>query len=181
MPKSMNNAVSADLAKTLRNIAEKVDWAERSLARLEEAAIQKDAVAVQDHFWSFLHALQLMWFYIERYFSSIGSSGGSSKTFVQNWITNTLDTDEQLLWRSINELRTSDVHVGPVVTEEKTEAQLLARDGKLLIRDGKLLARTRTQYVVTIQGSAYECQEIARRWISLARRMVEYFKHNAPK
>ena len=176
----MNNAVTADLQQTLRHIAEKVDWAERSFARLEQAANQKDATAVQDHFWSFLHASQLLWFYVGRYFSSLGNAAGNAKTFVQNWVTNSLDANEQLLWHGINELRTSDVHVEPVVTEEKSETRLLVRDGKLLMRDGKLLMRTRTQYFVSIQGTPHEVPAIVKKWIVLARRMIEYLENNAP-
>ena len=172
--------VSVDLQQVILHIEEKVDWAERSLARLEHALNQKDAIALQDHFWSFLHASQLLWFYVSRYFTAIGSSGGSAKSFVQNWVTNCLDDNEQIVWKGINELRAFDVHVEPVVTEQKMETRVIVSDAKVLMRDGKILVRQRTQYFVELQGTRYECQELAKQWIRLARRMIEHLNFSAP-
>jgi hypothetical protein len=173
--------VAVDLAKTLDDITEKLSWAERSVQRLSDATKEKDAIAVQDHFWSFLHASQLLWFYIGRYFESNGYNAGSARAFVQNWVMKELDSTQASLWSVVNSLRSADVHVEPVVTTPKTETRLFAREGKLLVRDGKLLVRTDTNYFVSFQGVQYECQSAARDWIVLARRLMEYLQLNAPR
>jgi hypothetical protein len=145
-----------------------------------ESIQNKDATGVQDHFWSFLHASQLLWFYVGGHFKFMGANVGSAKAFVQDWETSALDEDEKAIWKAVNDLRTSDVHVEPVVTEEKPETRILMRDGKILISEGKILCRTTIEYFVIVNDKGVPCQEIASRWIGLARRMIEHLLKNPP-
>jgi len=47
--------------QTVAHISEKLDWAIRSLARIQQS--NHDRLQIQDNFWSFLTAFKQSWFY----------------------------------------------------------------------------------------------------------------------
>ena len=98
------------------NMEEKLDWAARSVIRMNEAR-QGDPVTVQDQFWSFLHAVHLIWFYFGRWVKQERPKA-TSKSLVQTWKGQSLSPEELNAWDQLSALRNEDAHVQPVVARE---------------------------------------------------------------
>jgi hypothetical protein len=72
------NPTTDDASRTHRNMTEKLNWADRSCSRMSNAKASGDAEAVQDHFWSFLHASRLIWFYLGEFHANRGDPRGTA-------------------------------------------------------------------------------------------------------
>ena len=166
---------TADTTRTQRNMIEKLDWADRSVSRMNDAISEEDAVAVQDHFWSFLHASHLIWFYFNNFLKNRGDLKKTGVRIMKNWAASHLSASEQKAWTAIADLRNGDVHVQPVETEEQETTGLAVRDGKLLARDGKLCTVTIVTYEVSFDGNEFEAIDLATEGVELLRRFVADF------
>src|SRR4051794_5631163 len=91
-------------------LEEKLGWALRSVQRMREAADRGDHVAVQDDFWSFLHAVHQFWTYFARWANSERANEKPS-TLIESLKTNVLSSVERATWDRLSTMRNEDVHV----------------------------------------------------------------------
>lgn len=160
------------VTQTKSNMLEKLAWAERSLARMDQAKQASDNTAVQDHFWSLLHACHLIWFYLGEFLQSRGDPKGAAKRLLEQWQTKNLSNAEQSTWALLVALRTEDVHTKPVATGKKK--RLVCRDGKLLV-SGNIGPCVVTVFVVNYDGKEHDAFHVARTGVGILRRFVEDF------
>ena len=167
--------ISTDIVRTQQNMTEKLDWAARSVLRMNDAKSKKDAVAVQDHFWSFLHASRLVWFYLGEFIQTRPNFSRTAGEIMDCWTASHLSAPEQTVWGAIADLRTQDVHTRPVETEEQQTTSLAVRDDKLRVRDGKLLAVKIVKYNVSFDGDELDAIDLATKGVGLLRRFIADF------
>jgi hypothetical protein len=142
---------------------------------MNDAKSAKDAESLQDHFWSFLHASRLIWFYLGEFLQSRGDPKGTAALIMNGWVAKNLSADEKKVWEAIARMRTEDVHAQPVETEEKRKTALATRGGKLLTRNGKLCTVTTVKYVVKFDGDEFEAVSLSGQGIMLLKRFVKDF------
>jgi hypothetical protein len=133
-------AYTADQARV--DMLEKLGWAQRSLDRMKQTP-KDDPVATQDHFWSYLHAAQLVWFYFGRWVKEAGRTG--PKGLLDQWKQRALSPKQAEIWKTLNELRDVDAHVKPV---QGTSHLMRSRSGRLRSPLGVRMAKTQRRYVV---------------------------------
>ncbi|MCY2991446.1 MAG: hypothetical protein NTY19_26755 [Planctomycetota bacterium] len=156
-------------------MTEKLEWAARCVERMNVARSDKNATDVQDHFWSFLHASRLVWFYLGEFHKARGDANGAAKITMNTWTATNLSPIEQRVWDTIANLRTEDVHTRPVETEERTSGASATRGGKLLTRNGKLCIVKKVEYKVLSGTDEFDAIDLANRGLGLLQRFVADF------
>ncbi len=172
-------SIGSDITRTHQHMSEKLDWAARCVDRMIAAKSTNNAIDVQDHFWSFLHASRLIWFYLGEFHKSRGDASGTAKTTMNTWTSTNLSPAEQRVWDAIANLRTEDVHTRPVATEQSSSRALVRRGGKLLRRNGKLCVTKIIKYNVTSGQDDFDAIDLANRGVGLLRRFVSDFSRLA--
>ena len=163
-------------AKTARkHMTEKLGWAQRSLERMKSAP-KDDHVAVQDHFWSFLHAAHLVWFYFGRWARSLGKPKGEAKRLVARWQAHHLTPPEATVWDALMGLRSRDAHVEPVATQQRVSNALLVRDRALVVQDRKLVVVQTLRYEVEHNGQRHDAVVLCEQGVVLLRRFISEFE-----
>lgn len=167
-----------DITRTTRlNMREKLAWAERSFGRMTDA-IDGDHDSVQDHFWSFLHGVHLLWFYLGRWVKESGG-GSSTKRLIEEWKRESLSPDESVAWESLRCLRDQDAHVEPVVPKKPEGGRLLydPTSGKILYsaRTGKLLLSKRKPFRITQDGTELELLSVCEAGLAASQKLVRDF------
>lgn len=173
--------ITSDVGQTQKHMAEKLGWAGRCVERMIAAASSKDETDVQDHFWSFLHASRLVWFYLGEFHHARGDAKGAAKITMKSWTDPNLDSDEKRVWDAIANLRTEDVHTRPVDTVERTEGHLVSRNGHLVKRNGHLCKVTATRHIVSDNSTEFDAIDLASRAIKLLTQFVEDFPSLVPE
>jgi hypothetical protein len=153
----------SDVNQTEQNMREKLEWAERSLARMKEAKLKGDDAAVQDHFWSLLHACRLIWFYLGEFVKSSGDPNKTAKKLMDQWQALELTSDEQEIFKVLADLRTEDVHTKPVSTDKQRFPA--AQGGQPMARRGQPCAVAR--YFVEHNGKRYDAFGVAQEGVRL--------------
>ena len=151
------------------NMQEKVAWATRSLERMRLAKTAKNRVDVQDHFWSFLHAAKLVWFYFGGWVDQ-NPTGRSAKTRIKPW-EQSLAPDEQATWSTVHALRDADVHVQPV--DANRQRGIAVRDRGVVVSWRGVVVVER--YVVNHDGREIDAFKLCENAIPLLRRFVADF------
>jgi hypothetical protein len=165
-----------DALKTESHMFEKLAWAERCLQRMQDAKARGDTVAVQDHFWSLLHASRLIWFYLGEFVSSRGDPRGTAARLMNDWKSRTLNTTEQEHWGLLADLRTEDVHTKPVTADKQDRTSIAMRGGKILVSPQGICMAKITKYVVIYDDTEYDAFHIAESGVKLLKRFVADFK-----
>ena len=152
------------------NMQEKVDWAVRSLERMRLAKTANNRVDVQDHFWSFLHAARLLWYYFGAWVKQ-NPTGRSAEKRMEPW-EQSLSPTEQRTWSTVHKLRDDDVHVQPV--DANRHRGIAVRDRGIVVSGGKVLIVER--YVVNHDGREIDPFKLCEDSIPLLRRFVSDFE-----
>ena len=164
-------------AETRANMQEKYAWAVRSANRMEEA-YQDGPASVQDHFWSFLHGVHLIWFYFGRWVKH-ERPGAKAQSLVEQWKTRNLSQAERAAWDQIEKLRNEDAHVQPIQARKPEGGHLLksARTGHLLksAKTGHLLRSKRKSYRVIQGGTEVELLPLCKAGIRAFEKFVDTF------
>ena len=152
------------------NMQEKVDWAARSLDRMRLAKTANSTVDVQDHFWSFLHAAKLVWFYFGGWVKQ-NPTGHSAKARIKPW-EKKLTSDEQDTWATVHKLRDADVHVKPV--DANRDRGIAVQDRGLVVSGRGVVVVER--YVVNHDGRQIDAFKLCEDSIPLLCRFVREFE-----
>jgi hypothetical protein len=155
---------------------EKLGWAERSFERMKAAG--PNHVIVQDHFWSFLHAIHLFWFYFKKW-SKENAGIESPERRIERLKTRSLNAKEIEAWSALSELRNEDVHVQPVLTKEPGAALCVA-GGALMVRHGALVVK-KTPFRVGHRGHEKDLFPLCENGITAFRKLVERFDESSGK
>lgn len=170
--------ISSDITETTRlNMQEKLAWAERSFKRLvEDATLNPDSV--QDHFWSMLHAVHLLWFYFGRWVK-IDRAGASAQHLIKMWKRNRLTVSELQAWDCLGSLRDFDAHVQPVVPKKPEGSHLLCdrKTGRLLCsaKTGRLLCSKSKPFRVVQDGLEVDLLPLCENGLAAYRKLVQEF------
>ncbi len=145
-----------DITGTIRlSMAEKLAWAQRSLDGMK-AAKDGNAVLVQDHFWTFLHASHLLWFYFGKWVRESGAKK-TAANLLKEWQDRRLTPDELAAWDSLASLRNEDVHVQPVMAEKPRGAGIMvSKEGKIMVCKHGIMVSKEKPYRVKQGGVELE-------------------------
>ena len=115
---------------------EKVGWAARSLERMKQARRDNNTIDVQDHFWAYLHAAHLVWFYFSQWAKQSPRHSETTKTRVRKW-EQSLSYAERTTWSALTSLRNEDVHVQPVSTSR--HGAIAVDGGAIVVQEGAVV------------------------------------------
>ena len=116
---------------------DKLLWLTRSYERMLERI--DDPVEVQDHFWSFLHASRLIWFYFGKWLND-NDRKDQAGSAVDRW-KESLEEAEAEAWDLISSLRTEDVHIRPVETKNiKKPENVTVNGAQVTVGDDPVVA-----------------------------------------
>jgi hypothetical protein len=158
------------------NMETKYLWAIRSLESMRESARNKDHTGVQEHFWSYLHAVHAFWLYFKRWAKQ--ERAGKPEALMETCKARLLSSEEVGLWDKLSELRNSDTHVEPVPTQEPRGGHLMkSRNGHLLrAPSGHLAKSNRTPYrVIQIGASDLDLFPLCETGLSAFRKLINDF------
>jgi hypothetical protein len=144
----------------VRNMNEKFGWMRRSKDRMQEQ--KEDPLNVQDHFWSYVHASQLIWNYFGSYCYSHGLPKGQPGILVNAW-KDEFPADKNSLreaWKILNSLRNEDVHVEPVETIQTERAEFVTHHGEPVTYQGELVTHGDYKYKVVHDSVEYDVWEL---------------------
>ena len=153
---------------------EKLAWAERCVSRMKLAA-KDDAEETQDHFWSFLHASHLIWFYFGRCAVEVGHGKKEAQRLVDSWKASAISDDEAEAWNTIQALRTEDAHTQPVATDRHQVKALMIRNKKMMIRNGRMMVRHSTRYFVGHKNQRFDALRLSVISLRVLRKFVNQF------
>lgn len=157
--------MSADIVREfMENVRQKIGYARRSVERMEASIATGAAADAQDHFWSFINASKLHWFYLGKVVNELGLAKGTAGQLVDEWKAN-LSSAEMELWETLSEMRNADVHVSPVEAQKKlVDSGLLYQDGSLLMSGDRLAYSPGvTKWLVSFDGREHEVQPFSRK------------------
>lgn len=163
--------------ETRLNMQEKLACAERSLTRMTKA-ITDDPISVQDHFWSFLHAIHLIWFYFGFWVKNSGQMK-NSKQLIEKWKACRLPEEDQCVWNTLGNLRDEDAHVKPVVAKTPKGSRPLFDDktGRPLFSDksGKMLCSESKPFRVIQDGKEHGLLTLCQNGLAVFQKFVSEF------
>ena len=161
------------LNETVRaHMIEKIGWAERSVTRMRES--NRAPCEFQDHFWAFLHASRLIWFYFGRWLDCNGAKGQAGE-MLDYWKERHLRASDRRAWDAVTSLRTADVHVKPVPVTPRESKAIGIRGGKILVCAGKVVAVSTLTHRVEHDGESLDCLRLATRSLELLTQFAARF------
>jgi hypothetical protein len=167
--------------QTVAHISEKLDWAIRSLARIQQSG--HDRLLIQDNFWSFLTAFKQSWFYYFHLVADLNPHLTSKQRnklgieIIEKWKEKKLNPEEQTCWNVLQALRDFDTHSQPLLpTVEEREGILANELGQLLMADDNtvLSLGTMTFYFIRYEGQEYQVINLANNGISALRKLLQF-------
>jgi hypothetical protein len=153
------------------DMEEKLGWARRSLARMRAEA-ERDQIDLQDHFWAFLHAAHLVWFYFGRWAKANRDAG--AKDLVKRWEASLSASDAQV-WATLHSLRTTDVHVRPVPTKRVSVTSRITLDGLPISLNGDPIVITQVTHQVEFGATTIDIFDLCERGQEVLRLFIAEF------
>jgi hypothetical protein len=155
------------------NMKEKLAWAERSLARMQSAR-ETDPVAVQDHFWSFVHAVHLFWNYFSRWAKKERPTG--PRLLIEQIKTKHLNPPEVRAWDQLGKIRNDDTHVKPVFTAKPLSGGIGISNKGIMIGKGGIMVFADKPYRVIHKDAEFELFPLCENGISAFRKLIDHFE-----
>ena len=138
---------------------------------------ENNPTVVQDHFWSFIHGAQLIWYYFGTYCSNKGLSKGEARGIVNSWKDRLEDRSEADAWDIINSLRNEDVHVSPVRTKNTQEPKLVYHEGEVATHNGENVVHGDWKFIANHNGKNRDVWELCEKGIGVYEQFIaEYDK-----
>ena len=159
------------------NMVEKLGYAKRSFDRMKESKDSRP-VDVQDHFWSYLHAANLIWFYFGRWVNEQRIHGAKPKKLVEKWKKKTLNSEQVDVWNLIIDLRKRDAHVEPVPAKKQERNDILTDSmGRRIVNaDGKQVTVKFESCLVRLNGKEIDIFEFCEQGIAILEMFVGDFE-----
>ena len=154
-----------------KNMYEKHGWMRRTYSRMRDC--EDDPVSVQDHFWTFIHAAQLIWYYFGR---ACKSATLPSERLINEWKERCLQKDEQKAWDTINSLRNEDVHIKPVKTKKESEPDNVVVGGQQVVTSaGESVVVGTWQYSVNSSEGEWDIWQLCETVLSVKEKFIDQF------
>jgi hypothetical protein len=165
-------AAAIPIEATRANMREKLAWAQRCITRMRIASAEHNQLDFQDHFWSFLHATRLIWFYFARWTKSVGAE--NARSLATRWELK-LSESEKRFWKAMQDLRAEDVHVQPVSTSLLSSTKPITYEGLPVTLEGKRIVMTTVTQQVEWKDEQLDALELSDRGIALLQRFTDEF------
>lgn len=151
--------------KTLKNIQEKIDWAERSFTKINTDNIAK--IELKHSLWSFLASFQQVLNYTRRYIRDNSSAHKNNKKVevinkFNKWKKENLFDEEKIYFDILIQLRTTNEHNETVTPnfEIKTHYISDGRGGFLSDGRGNILMTQKLDYFIKFKSDEYQLKKL---------------------
>jgi hypothetical protein len=163
----------------IRNLNEKLGWAERSHQRI--VADLKNEDNVKDHFWSYLTAVQTAWFYFSRWVKENPTIIESANVLIDRWKIDNLNNDERDSWDLLRNLRNEDTHDNPVSANYSIVKKLLiSANGEFLVTaDGKFFVTESQQLQVEYNHQQYDIASLVVHGLSCLNKLIQFISSHS--